>query len=203
MACDPMTSSLLPYAPERDVYRLLQVEPNASDQQIAVACRRLALAFHPDYNRSPRAHEEMQIVNAVRSLLSDPHSRAAYDGARRRFLYRRETSWPPVRRAAPAPTWAARAGAVRAVAPQAAVTRSMAPSPLPQITPFEPYTPWMGLLHRRARRMAMALVAAVRGTLAVMGPARCPSCREKTEPTDRYCAWCGTWVGRTERLSGG
>src|SRR4029078_11701314 len=63
MACDPMTSSLLPYAPERDVYRLLQVEPNASDQQIAVACRRLALAFHPDYNRSPRAHEEMQIVN--------------------------------------------------------------------------------------------------------------------------------------------
>jgi hypothetical protein len=79
----------------------------------------------------------------------------------------------------------------------------MAPSPLPQITPFEPYTPWMGLLHRRARRMAMALVAAVRGTLAVMGPARCPSCREKTEPTDRYCAWCGTWVGRTERLSGG
>ena len=62
----------------------------------------------------------------------------------------------------------------------------MAPSPLPQITPFEPYTPWMGLLHRRARRMAMALVAAVRGTLAVMGPARCPSCREKVEPTDRY-----------------
>ena len=203
MARDPMTSSLLPYAPERDVYRLLQVEPNASDQQIAVACRRLALAFHPDYNRSPRAHEEMQIVNAVRSLLSDPHSRAAYDGARRRFLYRRETSWPPVRRAATAPTWAARAGAARAVAPQAAVTRSMAPSPLPQVTPFEPYTPWMGLLHRRARRMAMALVAAVRGTLAVMGPARCPSCREKVEPTDRYCAWCGTWVGRTERLSGG
>ena len=42
MARDPMTSSLLPYAPERDVYRLLQVEPNASDQQIAVACRRHA-----------------------------------------------------------------------------------------------------------------------------------------------------------------
>ncbi len=87
MACDPMTASLLPYAPERDVYRLLQVDPTASDQEIAVACRRLALAFHPDRNRSPRAHEEMQIVNAVRSLVSDPRARAAYDGARRRFLY--------------------------------------------------------------------------------------------------------------------
>ena len=155
MARDPMTSSLLPYAPERDVYRLLQVEPNASDQQIAVACRRLALAFHPDYNRSPRAHEEMQIVNAVRSLLSDPHSRAAYDGARRRFLYRGErhrghpSAGPRPRR--PGSRERCRCAAI----PPSRRTRSMAPRPAPaQITPFEPYTPWMGLLHRRARRTA-------------------------------------------------
>ncbi|HEX6475257.1 MAG TPA: J domain-containing protein, partial [Candidatus Limnocylindria bacterium] len=75
-----MTVSLLPYTPDRDVYRLLQVPPTAGDQEIAVACRRLALAFHPDHNRSPRAHEEMQVVNAVRNLLTDPHSRAVYDG---------------------------------------------------------------------------------------------------------------------------
>ena len=55
MARDPMTASLLPYAPERDVYRLLQVDPQRRDEEIAVACRRLALAFHPDHNRSPRA----------------------------------------------------------------------------------------------------------------------------------------------------
>ncbi len=65
-----MRQPLLPYAPERDVYRLLQVEP--PPDEIAAACRRLALAFHPDHNHSPRAHEEMQIVNAVRSLVSDP-----------------------------------------------------------------------------------------------------------------------------------
>ncbi len=218
MTRDPMTSSLLPYAPERDVYRLLQVEPTANDQEIAVACRRLALAFHPDYNRSPRAHEEMQIVNAVRSLLSDPRSRAAYDGARRRFLYHGRQSWPAVRRAATTPTWVARTVASHPTAP-----RSVAPRPAPaQITPFEPrtswmgllhrrasrvtqfepYRPWMGLLHRRARRAAIAVIAAVRSALAELGPARCPNCRESIQPTDRYCAWCGTWVGRTEKLSG-
>ena len=87
MARDPMYPSLLPYSPERDVYRLLQVHPNANDEEITAACRRLARTFHPDRNRSNRAHEEMQVVNAVRHLLTDPRSRAAYDGARRRYLY--------------------------------------------------------------------------------------------------------------------
>lgn len=198
MASDPMISSLLPYAPERDVYRLLQVEPTASDREITLACRRLALAFHPDHNRSPRAHEEMQIVNAVRNLLSDPRSRAVYDGARRRFLYYGERSWPDARRASATPTWV-----TRTVTSHPMATRPAAPRPAPpRVIPFEPRTPWLGLLHRRARRAAAAVLAAVRGALAAIGPARCPSCRESIEPTDRYCAWCGTWVGRTKRLSG-
>ena len=208
MAREPMTATLLPYAPERDVYRLLQVEPTANDGEIAAACRRLALAFHPDYNHSPRAHEEMQIVNAVRSLVSDPRTRAAYDGARRRFLYYGERSWSPARRAAATPTW---------------VARNLTPHPAAvQVTPFEIRTPWMGLLHRRAgrlahfesltpwigllhrraRRAALAVVAAVRSALSVFGPARCPSCGEQVERSDRYCMWCGAWVGRTEQLSG-
>jgi hypothetical protein len=157
-------------------------------------------------------------VNAVRNLLSDPRSRAAYDGARRRFLYRGRQTWPPVRRAVPTPTWVARTVASHPMAPRP-VASSPAPAP---VTPFEPHTswmgllhrrarrvmpselhaPWVGLLHRRARRAALALLAAVRGALAELGPSRCPSCRERVEPTDRYCAWCGTWVGRTEKLSG-
>lgn len=191
MGAEPMTASLLPYAPERDVYRLLQVEPTANDREIAAACRRLALAFHPDHNRSPRAHEEMQIVNAVRHLLTDPRSRAVYDLARRRFLYYGERSWAPARRAAAAPTWVTRNVVPRPIAPRAVPA---------DMTPFEPWNPWMGLLHERARRVAHRLVAAVRGALAVFGPARCPSCRELVDPRDRYCAWCGTWVGRTEKL---
>jgi len=80
-----MDPRLLPYTPERDVYRLLGVSPRAGHPEIVAACRRMARALHPDRNRSPRATEEMQVVNAVRSLLSDWVSRAEYDAARMRF----------------------------------------------------------------------------------------------------------------------
>jgi curved DNA-binding protein CbpA len=81
-----MELRLLPYSPERDVYRLLQIDPRATTDEIIAACRRLSRTFHPDRNLSPRAHEEMQVVNAVRSLLTDPMTRAEYDLARMRFL---------------------------------------------------------------------------------------------------------------------
>jgi curved DNA-binding protein CbpA len=81
-----MDISLLPYRPDRDAYRLLGVAPNAGRVEIVAACRRLARAFHPDRNESQRATEEMQVVNAVRSLLTDPDSRAEYDQERLSFL---------------------------------------------------------------------------------------------------------------------
>ncbi|MBA3687830.1 MAG: DnaJ domain-containing protein [Chloroflexi bacterium] len=81
-----MDLRLLPYQPDRDVYRLLGVLPSAGRAEIVDACRVLARAFHPDRNTSGRANEEMQVVNAVRSLLTDPRSRAEYDYARLRFL---------------------------------------------------------------------------------------------------------------------
>src|SRR6266508_5031261 len=82
----PMQPQLFPYSPQRDVYRLLQVQPSADQAEITVAVRRLARAFHPDRNRSPFATKEMQVVNAVRNLLVDPHARAVYDRARRRYF---------------------------------------------------------------------------------------------------------------------
>jgi curved DNA-binding protein CbpA len=81
-----MDLRLLPYQPDRDVYRLLGVAPSAGRAEIVSACRRLARAFHPDRNESERATEEMQVVNAVRSVLIDPRSRAEYDHARLTFL---------------------------------------------------------------------------------------------------------------------
>ena len=68
MTAEPMHQRLLPYSPDRDIYRLLQVDPRAGTDEVIAACRRLARAFHPDRNGSGRAHEEMQVVNAIRGL---------------------------------------------------------------------------------------------------------------------------------------
>ena len=81
-----MIERFLPYSPERDVYRLLQVDPGAGIDEILEAWRRLARTFHPDRNGSGRANEEMQVVNAVRDLLTDPRSRAVYDRERQRWM---------------------------------------------------------------------------------------------------------------------
>ena len=100
-----MTLSLLPYTPERDAYRLLGVPPSASIDEIGAACRRLARTFHPDHNRSPRATQEMQVVNAVRSVLSDPAWRATYDRERWRFHAQRVTIVAPVAQPPVQPVW--------------------------------------------------------------------------------------------------
>jgi curved DNA-binding protein CbpA len=98
-----MDLSLLPYRPERDVYRLLGVPPSASIEEISAACRRLTRAFHPDRNVSPRATQEMQVVNVVRRVMTDPRMRAEYDIARQRWLAAASepiqplvAPWPPI-----------------------------------------------------------------------------------------------------------
>ncbi len=80
-----MELRLLPYTPDRDVYRLLGVPATADAEEITAACRRLARTFHPDHNRSQRATQEMQVVNVVRRVMTAPAARAVYDRERRRF----------------------------------------------------------------------------------------------------------------------
>ena len=106
-----MQLRLLPYTPERDVYRLLGVPSSADADEITAACRRLARTFHPDRNASHRATQEMQVVNAVRRTLTDPELRARYDRERWRFhtelaraVEPAARAWEPVH-AAPARPW--------------------------------------------------------------------------------------------------
>lgn len=64
----------------RDLYAVLGLSRNASDEDIKKAYRRLAREHHPDYNPgNPEAEERFKEISAAYSVLSDPEKRAQYD----------------------------------------------------------------------------------------------------------------------------
>jgi molecular chaperone DnaJ len=62
-----------------DYYELLEVRPDASQDDIKRAYRRLARQLHPDTNPDPAASERFKEVAAAYEVLSDPEKRARYD----------------------------------------------------------------------------------------------------------------------------
>lgn len=57
-------------------YRILELPPGASDEQVKKAYRRLARKYHPDVNDSPNAQEKFQQVEeAYRMITSGKHRR--------------------------------------------------------------------------------------------------------------------------------
>jgi hypothetical protein len=68
-------------ADEPDYYATLEVMPDADDEEIRQAFRRLARLYHPDVAGTGDL-ARMQQVNAAYKVLSDPPRRAAYDQTR-------------------------------------------------------------------------------------------------------------------------
>ncbi|MEE3393045.1 MAG: J domain-containing protein [Lachnospiraceae bacterium] len=65
---------------EKDYYKILGLERNASDNEIKKAFHKLAKKYHPDGNPGNKAAEQkFKEVNEAYAVLGDPKKRKAYD----------------------------------------------------------------------------------------------------------------------------
>jgi curved DNA-binding protein len=63
-----------------DYYKVLEIDKNASSEDIKKAYRKLARKLHPDVNPNDKlAHQKFQQVNEANEVLSDPEKRKKYD----------------------------------------------------------------------------------------------------------------------------
>jgi len=65
-----------------DYYDVLQIEPEASTEEIHRAYRELAMRYHPDRNTSADAAARMAVINEAYTVLSQPSRRLRYDRER-------------------------------------------------------------------------------------------------------------------------
>ena len=71
---------------QEDYYQVLGVEPEATDQTIKEAFRKLAFKYHPDRNReNAAAVEKMKQVNEAYAVLSNPAKKREYDTLKNQF----------------------------------------------------------------------------------------------------------------------
>lgn len=67
---------------EKDYYAILEVEHDATDEQIRKAFQKKARKLHPDVNKAPGAEERFKEVSEAYAVLSDKDKRRRYDAMR-------------------------------------------------------------------------------------------------------------------------
>lgn len=63
----------------KSLYETLEVNENASADEIKKAYRKLARKYHPDVNKDPEAEEKFKEINAAYEVLSDAEKKQQYD----------------------------------------------------------------------------------------------------------------------------
>ena len=67
---------------EKDYYAILEVDKDASSDEIRKAFQQKARKLHPDVNKAPDAEERFKEVSEAYAVLSDPDKRKRYDAMR-------------------------------------------------------------------------------------------------------------------------
>src|SRR5947209_16043675 len=63
----------------KEFYQILEINENATQEEIKNAYRKLATKWHPDRNKSPEATKKMQEINKAYEILGDEEKRKKYD----------------------------------------------------------------------------------------------------------------------------
>ncbi len=83
-AGDPGSPTARAHDERSDPYKILQVDPEAEDEVIAAAYRRLARKYHPDVATGPEAAARMAAINAAWERIGEPGAQGGVrSGARR------------------------------------------------------------------------------------------------------------------------
>jgi DnaJ-class molecular chaperone len=68
-------------ASKLDYYDTLGLRPDASQDEIKRAFRKLAFKYHPDRSKIPDAEEKFKEASEAYAILSDPEKKRQYDAA--------------------------------------------------------------------------------------------------------------------------
>lgn len=63
----------------KDLYKILNIEKDATDDEIKKAYRKLALKLHPDKSSAPGTEEAFKSLSTAFATLSDKEKRSNYD----------------------------------------------------------------------------------------------------------------------------
>ena len=156
-----------PLAPGEDLYAVLDLPRDASEDDVRHAYRRLARTSHPDLGGGAGAADRFRRIAAAYEVLGDTQRRASYDRDRR---MRERGRGPVAAQHAPGPTGSAARPAP--MAPVAARTQVRTPEPA---APLWSVDDWSAIRILGKLAVAAALVVSLAiGALVIVAVVREP-----------------------------